>query len=130
MFTAQAIYVKNFGTVGPVSITEFAADLFTTPSGLSLIVYGTGAGFLFAVVVFTISVISFPMLLDRDVSLITAVATSIRAVAANPVTMAAWGLIVAYIMLIAALPFFLGLAIALPVLGHSTWHLYRKVVEY
>jgi uncharacterized membrane protein len=129
LFTAQAIFVKYFGTVGPESITEFALDLFTTDSGLALIFVGTGAGFLFAAVVFTISVVSFPMLLDRDVGLITAVGTSIRAVLANPVTMAVWGFIVAYIMLIASLPFFIGLGVALPVLGHATWHLYRKVVE-
>ncbi len=130
LFTAQAIYVKYFGTVGPVSITEFGFDLFTTDSGLALIVFGSGAGFIFAAVVFTLSVISFPMLLDRDVGLITAIVTSIRAVLANPVIMGVWGFIVAYIMLIAALPFFIGLGIALPVLGHATWHLYRKVVEF
>ena len=79
--------------------------------------------------VFTVSVVSFPMLLDRDVGLTTAVVTSFRAVLANPVIMALWGLIVAYIMLIAALPFFIGLGVALPVLGHATWHLYCKVVE-
>lgn len=129
LFTAQAIFVKNFGTVGPISITEFAFDLFTTDAGLALIIVGCAAGFLFATVVFTLSVISFPMLLDRDVGLITAVTTSIRVVLANPVVMGVWGLIVAYIMLIAALPFFLGLGVALPVLGHATWHLYRKVVE-
>ncbi len=130
LFTAEAIYVRYFGTVGPVSITEFAFDIFTTDSGLALIAVGTGAGFLFAAVVFTLSVVSFPMLLDRDVSLITAVVTSIRAVLANPVAMAAWGVIVAYILLIASLPFFIGLGVALPVLGHATWHLYRKMVEF
>ncbi|MDA1089512.1 MAG: DUF2189 domain-containing protein [Proteobacteria bacterium] len=130
LFVAEAIFVKYFGTVGPVSITAFAADLFTTDTGLALISVGTGAGFVFATVVFTLSVISFPMLLDRDVGVVTAVLTSIKAVLANPITMAAWGIIVAYIMVVAALPFFIGLAIALPVLGHSTWHLYRKVVQY
>ena len=129
LFMAQAIYVKYFGTVVPESITKFAFDIFTTEAGLALIFVGTGVGFLFAVVVFTVSVVSFPMLIDRDVGLITAVSTSIRAVLANPVTMAVWGIIVAYILLIASLPFFIGLGVALPVLGHSTWHLYRKVVE-
>jgi uncharacterized membrane protein len=90
---------------------------------------GNSVGFLFAIVVFTLSVVSFPLLLDRNVGVMTAVATSVRAVAANPVTMATWGLIVAGTLLIGSLPFFVGLAIVLPVLGHSTWHLYRKVVE-
>ncbi|GAF88473.1 unnamed protein product, partial [marine sediment metagenome] len=76
------------------------------------------------------SVVSFPMLLDQDVGVVTAVRTSVRAVLANPTTMAMWGLVVAGGLVIGALPFLVGLAIVLPVLGHSTWHLYRKVVEY
>ena len=76
----------------------------------------------------TISVVSFPLLLDRDVGLYTAVATSIRAVRANPGPMAVWGLIVAGGLVVGSIPLLLGLAIVVPVLGHSTWHLYRKVV--
>jgi uncharacterized membrane protein len=79
--------------------------------------------------VLSLSVVSFPMLLDRNVGVMTAVDTSVRAVLANPVTMAMWGFIVAGILLIGTLPFFVGLAVSLPVLGHATWHLYRKVVE-
>ena len=129
LFVAMSLWQKNFGTAAPESIGAFATQVFLTPEGWELIAVGTGTGFLFAVVVFTVSVVSFPMLLDRDVGLTTAVVTSIRAVLANPVIMAVWGLIVAYIMLIASLPFFIGLGVALPVLGHATWHLYRKVVE-
>ena len=98
-------------------------------SGWALIIVGGGVGFLFAVVVFTLSVVSFPMLLDRDVGITTAVQTSVRAVLANPITMAAWGLFIAFALLIGSLPFFVGLAVVLPVIGHSAWHLYRKVVE-
>ena len=75
-----------------------------------------------------ISVVSFPMLLDRDVGLYTAVATSVRAVLANPVPMAVWGLIVAGGLLFGSLPLLLGLIVVMPVLGHATWHLYRAVV--
>ena len=89
---------------------------------------GNGVGFLFAVLVLTISVVSFPMLLDREVGVVRAMRTSVRAVVANPVTMAAWGLIVAVALAIGSLPLFFGLAIVLPVLAHATWHLYRKVV--
>ncbi len=89
---------------------------------------GNGVGFLFAVVVLVISVVSFPMLVDRNVGAATAVRTSVRAVFENPVTMAMWGLFVAGALVLGALPFFFGLAIVFPVLGHSTWHLYRKVV--
>ena len=87
-----------------------------------------GVGFLFAVVVLAISVVSFPLLLDRDVGLYTAIATSIRAVRANPGPMAVWGLIVAGGLVLGSIPFLLGLAIVVPVLGHATWHLYRKLV--
>jgi uncharacterized membrane protein len=79
--------------------------------------------------VLTISVISFPLLLDRDVGAVEAVLTSVRVVARNPLMMAIWGLIVAALLLIGSLPLFFGLAVVVPVLGHSTWHLYRKVVE-
>jgi uncharacterized membrane protein len=94
-----------------------------------MIVGGVGVGFLFALLVLAISVVSFPLLLDRDVGLYGAVSTSIRAVATNPSPMALWGLIVAGGLAIGMLPAFLGLIVVLPVLGHATWHLYRKVVR-
>ena len=94
-----------------------------------MIVVGVGVGLLFALLVLAISVVSFPLLLDRDVGLRTAVLTSISAVAANPGPMAIWGLIVAGGLLIGSIPAFLGLIVVMPVLGHATWHLYRKVVE-
>jgi uncharacterized membrane protein len=128
--TAQAIYHLIFGNAVPASIAEFARQVFTTSAGLALIIVGCGVGFVFATVVLTISVVSFPMLLDKNVDAATAVRTSVRAVLANPTTMAMWGLVVAGGLVIGALPFLVGLAIVLPVLGHSTWHLYRKVVEY
>jgi uncharacterized membrane protein len=127
--TAQAIYQVIFGAAVPASIAEFARQVFTTPSGRTLIIVGGGVGFLFAVATFTISVVSFPMLLDRDVGAVTAVQTSVRAVLANPVTMAVWSLVIIGSLAIGALPFFIGLAVVLPVLGHSSWHLYRRVVE-
>ena len=129
LLAAQAIYVATFGGAAPESIGEFARQVFTTPAGWTLIIGGSGAGFLFAVVVLTLSVVSFPLLLDRDVGVMTAVHTSIRAVLANPMTMAIWGLIVAVALLIGSLPLFVGLSVVMPVLGHATWHLYRKVVE-
>ena len=128
LFAARAIYWQTFGGTVPESIAEFAGQVFTTPAGWALIVVGGGTGFLFAVVVFTLSVVSFPMLLDRNVDVSTAVQTSIRAVVANPVTMALWGITIAGVLFLASLPFFVGLAVALPVLGHASWHLYRKVV--
>ncbi len=127
---AMIIYESTFGSWTPPSFGEFASQVLTTSSGWMLIIVGCGVGFLFALLSFSVGVVSFPMLVDRDVGVAMAVQTSIRAVAANPVTMAAWGLIVAGALLIGTLPVLIGLAIVLPVLGHSTWHLYRKLVEY
>lgn len=127
---ALAIYELTFGNFTPATIGAFAHQVFTTPAGWTLIIVGCGVGFLFAVVVLTIGVVSFPLLLDRNVGAVTAVRTSARAVLANPKTMAVWGLIVAGALLAGSLPFFVGLAIVWPVLGHATWHLYRKVVEH
>src|SRR5438309_1935086 len=93
------------------------------------LVLGHGAGFRFALVTLVISAVSFPLLVDRDVGALVAVETSVRAAFANPFTMALWGLIVAALLVIGSLPFFFGLAVVMPVLGHATWHLYRKVVE-
>ena len=127
---AQAIYVANFGYAPAASMPEFAERVLTTPAGWSMIIVGNAIGFVFALAVLIISVVSFPLLLDRDVGAVEAVLTSIRAVAANPATMALWGLIVAAALAIGSIPFFLGLCVAIPVLGHATWHLYRKVVEH
>jgi uncharacterized membrane protein len=125
---ANAIYIANFGYATPASITSFAHDVLTTRAGWNLILIGNGVGFLFAVVVLAISAISFPLLLDRDVGAAVALLTSIRVVQKNPLTMAVWGLIVAALLFIGSVPAFLGLTIVMPVLGHATWHLYRKAV--
>ena len=126
---ANAIYIANFGYAPPASIRSFVHDVLTTRAGWNLIVIGNGVGFLFAVAVLIISAVSFPLLLDRDVGAAVALLTSIRVVQKNPLTMAAWGLIVAAFLFIGSLPAFLGLTIVVPVLGHATWHLYRKAVD-
>ena len=126
---AQAIYVANFGYAPAASMPDFANQVLRTPAGWTLAIVGNAIGFLFAVLVLTLGVVSFPLLLDRDVGVATAILTSVRAVLANPFTMAVWGLIVAALLLAGSLPAFIGLAVVMPVLGHATWHLYRKVVE-
>jgi uncharacterized membrane protein len=127
--TAQLLYQSLFGYALPESIRQFLSDILTTPAGWTLIIAGNGIGFLFAALAMTISVVSFPLLLDRDVGVIVAMHTSVGAVLRNPLMMAVWGLFVAAALVIGSLPFFVGLAVVLPVLAHSTWHLYRKVVE-
>ena len=127
---AWTIYLLIFGSAVPASILGFVDQIFTTSAGWTLIIVGSGVGFLFATLAFTLSVMSFPMLLDRDVGIVTAVQTSIRAVLANPIPMGIWGFVIAATLFIGALPVFMGLAVALPVIGHAAWHLYRKVVAY
>jgi uncharacterized membrane protein len=127
---AFAIYRAIYGSVIPASISEFMWQVLTTPAGWTLIILGCGVGFVFALVVLAISAVSFPLLIDRNVGTKAAVQTSVHAFMANPVTMTMWGLIVAGLLVIGTIPLFVGLAVIMPVLGHATWHLYRKVVEH
>jgi uncharacterized membrane protein len=126
---AQAIYIANFGYTPVALVPDFLRQLFTTQAGWTLIVFGNGAGVLFAVAVLAISIVSFQLMLDRDVGALVAIVTSVRAVLKNPVTIGMWGLIVATLLVVGSLPLFVGLAVVMPVLGHSSWHLYRKLVE-
>jgi len=126
---AKIIYTQIMGNAVPASLEEFVRQILTTPTGHQLIVVGNAVGFLFAVLVLVISVVSFPMLVDRNVRAATAVRTSVRAVIASPLTMATWGLLVAAALVLGSLPLFFGLAVVFPVLGHATWHLYRKTVS-
>jgi uncharacterized membrane protein len=127
--TAWAIFQSTMGPVVPTSPTAFAHDVLFTGPGQTMIVLGVGAGFLFALLAMMLSVVSFPMLIDRDTGLDTAIKTSFRAVLRNPGTMALWGLIVAASLLVGTALVFVGLMVVVPVLGHATWHLYRKLVE-
>jgi uncharacterized membrane protein len=126
---AWAIYEATLGPALPQTMSGFVHDVFATPAGWTLIVAGVGAGFLFALLAMTISLVSFPLLLDRDTGLDTAIQTSARAVRANPGAMALWGVIVAGALVVGSIPLFLGLVVVIPVLGHATWHLYRKLVR-
>ncbi|MEP9378195.1 DUF2189 domain-containing protein [Aquabacter sp. CN5-332] len=128
LVVAMAIYVATFGLTMPTSYATFAQEVFTTRAGWTLILVGVGAGFLFALLVLAISAISFPLLIDRPVGVSTAIRTSIRAFVVNPVPMLAWGLIVAGSLVLGAIPALVGLIVVMPVLGHATWHLYRRLV--
>ena len=129
LFVAQSIYALTLGPEPPASLGSFVSDVFGTAAGWTMVVLGMGIGFLFAVAVLAASVVSFPLLLDRDVGLGQAVRTSVEVAWRNPLPIAAWGAIVAGGLLLGSLPLFLGLVVVLPVLGHATWHLYRKAVS-
>lgn len=122
---AQGLYMAFLGPQPPESIAAFlSAALFTAP-GWAMAVTGVALGFLFACLALSVSVVSFPLMLDRQVGVVGAVRASIDVVAKNPAAMAVWGLVVAGGLLLGSLPLFLGLVVAMPVLGHATWRLYR-----
>ena len=125
---ADLIYGMTIGPDIPTSYTGFLREVLTTPAGWALAVFGTATGFVLAVIVLAVGVVSFPLLLDRDVSLPVAVMTSVRVARENTTAIGLWGLIVAGLLALGALPALLGLVLALPLLGHATWHLYRAAV--
>ena len=128
IMAANLIFDATLGPEAPASVSAFLTEALTTTAGWAMIAVGGVVGFGFAVGVLAISAVSFPMLLDRDVSLPVAVVTSIRVAQHNPVPIAVWGLIVAVSLAIGSLPLLLGLVLVMPLLGHSAWHLYRATV--
>jgi uncharacterized membrane protein len=129
LVTAEVVYQVTLGPAPPASVGAFVRDVLTTPAGWALIILGNGFGFVFAVLALSLSAVSIPLLLDREVSALTAMETSLRTMFANPRPMAMWGMIVAGGLVIGSLPCLLGLVVVMPILGHSSWHLYRKVME-
>lgn len=128
LVVAWMIFDATMGPTLPTSASAFVHDVFFTPQGQMMIALGMGVGFCFALLAMMLSVVSFPMLVDRDAGLDTAIRTSFRAVIDNPGPMALWGLVVASALLVGTTFVFVGLMVAVPVLGHATWHLYRKLV--
>ena len=129
MMAAQAIYTATLGHLTPGDAGAFAQALFATPQGWALIVAGNAVGAMFAVATLAVSAFSFPMVVDKATDAGDAVATSIAVFRRNPAMMIGWGVRVAAILAVAALPLFIGLMVALPVLGYATWHLYTRAVE-
>jgi len=128
LVAAGLVYSAFFGLHEPPSLGFFLREVLTTPQGWGMIIVGCLIGFAFAVAALALSVVSLPMLIDRDISAGTALSTSIDSVRRNPAVMARWGLTVAAFLVIGSIPAFLGLAVVLPWLGYATWHLYRRTV--
>lgn len=126
---ARLIYTAFYGEQAPEGAFAFLADVLTTARGWGLIVVGHAVGFVFAAIAFTLGVVSLPLLVDRDVGAGVALRTSVEAVRRNPRPMALWAAIVAGILIVASAPLLVGLTVAMPILGHATWHLYRRVVD-
>ncbi|MHA3978490.1 DUF2189 domain-containing protein [Halovulum sp. GXIMD14794] len=130
MFAAWLIYGITLGPEPPVSLGAFIMDVLTSGAGWAMVILGAAVGCVFAIVALSVSVTAFPMLLDRDVGVPLAVITSVELCRRNPRVMAQWGLVVAVSLALGAIPALLGLALVLPILGHATWHLYRRGVGF
>lgn len=126
-FLAHMIFALFMGLSTMTNISE-SLDVFLTPNGLAMIAVELGVGAILAFLLFAMTVVSLPLVLDREVDFVTAMLTSLKAVRANLFVMLVWAMIIAVLSLLALLPWFLGLMLVLPVLGHATWHLYRKVL--
>ncbi|RVQ67163.1 DUF2189 domain-containing protein [Croceicoccus ponticola] len=128
---AWFIYGPTVGALVPegfASAQQFLRTVFATPQGWTMIVVGNVVGLAFAILALAISMVSFPMVVDKRVEPAVAVRTSIRVVRKNPVTSAIWGLIIVALSLVGAAFALVGLAVVFPVLGYATWHLYTRAV--
>jgi uncharacterized membrane protein len=110
------------------SLHEFLTVVLTTNEGLAFLIVGNLVGAALSLILFSLSVVSFPLLLDRDVDFVTAMVTSVRSVVTSPLPMIGWAAVIVMLLIVSALPYFFGLVVTLPVLGHATWHLYRRIV--
>ncbi len=126
---AQLLYIWLYGPKPPAAAIPFLNDVLTSGRGWLLIGVGGLVGFCFAALALCLSIVSFPLMLDRDVGLVPALGASLRTARDNPLAVALWGLIVAAALFVGSLPLFFGLAVVMPVLGHATWRLYRKAIE-
>lgn len=129
LLTAYLIFTVTLGPELPVSVTAFFRDVFTTGAGWAMLIIGCAVGFVFAAATLAMTIVSIPLLLDRHVGVRIAVATSLKLTRKNPVAVGTWGLIVAALLVVGTIPLLLGLVIVLPILGHATWHLYRRAVQ-
>ena len=128
LFVARNIYFIYFGDGVPPTLSSFVSSVLTTREGMAMMLWGDLIGFVFALVALATTVVTFQLLLDRDVGVVAAIDASIRATLTNPVPIAVWGLIVAALLVVGTIPIFVGLAVVMPILGHASWHLYRKLI--
>ena len=128
LYQVRLLIALFLGSRASIDLGRFLHVVVSTPEGLTFLAVGHLVGAVLALVLFSVTVIACPLLLDRDVDFVTAVVTSVKTVATSPVPMILWGLMVVVLILIASLPAFLGLLVVLPVLGHATWHLYRRAI--
>lgn len=127
VFVAHTVFALFMGVSALTNVTS-SFGLLLEGRGLAMLIVGTLIGGGFAAVLFSFTVVGLPVLLDREVDFISAIIASVRAVAMNPSVMAIWAAIITGMLFLAIMPYFFGLFIALPVLGHSSWHVYRRLI--
>jgi len=127
-FLGHMIFALFLG-LSPMTNVSTSLEVFLTPSGLMMLAFGSAVGAVFATIVFSMSVLGIPMLLDRDVDFMTALTRSMGAVMERPIVYLLWGAFIGIVTLLAMIPALLGLFLVLPVLGHATWHLYKRVTS-
>lgn len=128
LVVSRGLYVSMIGDYPAPSVFAFANGVLDHPNAWAFLLWSNGFGFLLALIALTISIVAFPMILDRDCGAASAVATSVRATVANPVPVAIWGLMVAALLAVGMATLMVGLVVIVPVLGHATWHFYRRLV--
>jgi uncharacterized membrane protein len=128
MYQIRLLIALILGRMSFSSWESFFEIITTTPEGLTFIVVGHVVGAVFALVLFSLTVVSIPLIIDRDTDFVTGIITSVKTVKKSPIVMLSWGVFVTLAVMAAFIPLFLGLLIVLPVLGHTTWHIYKKAV--
>lgn len=128
LYQVRLMVALFLGSESIATMRDFLNTVLTTAPGWTFLAVGHVIGAILSIVLFSLTVVSFPILLDRNVDFITAMITSVRSVAKNPVPMLMWAAIIAALLMAASVPFFAGIIIVLPILGHTSWHLYRKLV--
>jgi len=125
---AVFLFLMFYGVNVP-SLPQLFTNVFTTAYGLTFLLVGNGIGAIIALIVFSFTAVSPPLVVDRDVDFVTAMTTSVRAVLANPKTMLAWAAVIGMDLAVSFVTLFVALLVVFPVLGHTTWHLYRKLID-
>ena len=128
-FLGHMIFALFLGNA-PMTNVSSSFAIFATSQGLLMLLVGTLIGAVFATLLYSVTVVSLPMLLEREVDFVTAMITSFNLVRVNPLLMLGWGAMIGITLFLAMLPWFLGLFVALPVLGHASWHLYRAAISF
>ncbi|QDG74477.1 DUF2189 domain-containing protein [Labrenzia sp. PHM005] len=128
MYQVRLLLALFLGFRSFASFEEFLNAVIGSPEGLMFLAVGHVVGAVLSLILFSLTVISFPMLLEEDRDFITAMISSVRAVATSPVPMIGWAFVVTAVLIVSMAPAFIGLIITLPILGHTTWHLYKKCV--